>query len=233
MTAPESTPSTPTPVSSLSRDAGITASVAALFFLLRVLAVSGWDWNTAAEVGATVDFGDAASIMLGTVFAEPRLTGALIIAFSPLLVVGLIWPPSQKRTEPILAGVFLILVAVLAASLIATFGLWWIAWGSALTTAAFAAVRILWRHGRIHKATLHLLRSLGVIGIIGVLGLAAAVSTPWVALERIETTTTTITGYVLQTPSGFLKVLNDDPRKVVTLISSHVESRQVTSSPTG
>src|SRR5690625_6636942 len=85
--------------SSLSRDAGITAAITVLFFLLRVLAVSQWNWHTAAEVAATVDFGDAASILLGTVFAEPVVTEILNIVLTPLIIVTLIWPPTKNRSE--------------------------------------------------------------------------------------------------------------------------------------
>lgn len=213
--------------SSLSRDAGITAAVTVLFLLLRVLAVSQWNWYTAAEVAATVDVGDAASILLGTIFAEPVVTGILIIILTPLIIVTLIWPPTKNRKTPIVTALFLTGIAALAGSLIITLAEWWILIGTALATLALAAVRVLWKHGLPHRAALRLLRSLGMLGIVGALVMAAGVSTPWVALEHIETDTGPIYGYVLETPSGYVKVLTQDPREVHTLVSSTVHSREV------
>src|SRR5699024_3205357 len=198
-----------------------------VFFLLRILAVSKWNWTTAAEVAATVDFSDAATILLGTVFAEPVFTGILIIALAPLLIVTLLWPPRTSRTTRVVVSLFLADIAALAASLTASLGEWWILLGALLATGALAAVRVLREHGLFHRAALKLLRSLGVLGVVGALVMAAGISTPWVALERIHTETGTIEGYVLETPSGFLKVLTHEPREVHTLISSTVTARQV------
>lgn len=224
----EVAPPASVPTTSVSRNAGITAVVAGLFYFLRILAVAKWDWDTAAEVAATVGFGDAAAILLGTVFAEPLFTGALIVTLTPLVIITLIWPTKDDRTTTAVFSIFLAGIAALAVSLTVSFGEWWITIGALLATAALAAVRMLWKRGRIHRATMKLLRSLGVVGIVGALAMAAGVSTPWVALERIDTVSGPIHGYVLETPSGFLKVLTDDPREVITLISSDVSAREVT-----
>lgn len=214
-------------VSSLSRDAGITAAVAALFFLLRILAVSKWDWRTAAEVAETVDFGDAATIMLGTVFAEPVFTGALVIAIAPILIMAIVWPPGARARVPVIAILFLAGLLALTISLTVSLGEWWILVGLVVATLAHFSARRLWREGKVHALTVRLVRSLGALGAVGALAMAAGISTPWVALEDITTDTTTLSGYVLETPSGFLKVLTDEPREVITLISSTVAERQV------
>ena len=55
-----------------------TAGAATLFLLLRVLAVSEWNWNTAAIVAESFNFSDILPVAPGTMFARPMLTGAII-----------------------------------------------------------------------------------------------------------------------------------------------------------
>ena len=47
------------------RATGLTAAVLVLFLLLRLLAVSDWNWDTAAEVLETINVDDSISIMFG------------------------------------------------------------------------------------------------------------------------------------------------------------------------
>lgn len=178
-------------------------------------------------VAETVGFGDAATILLGTIFAKPMFTGALIVVLTPIIVVTLIWPPSKDRRTPVITGLALLALLAIAVSLTISRGEWWIILGALLGTAALALVRVRWAQGRTHRATLKLLRSLGIIGTLAALVMAAGISTPWVALERIHTDEEVIEGYVLETPSGFLKVLTDEPREVLTLISSTVTARDL------
>jgi hypothetical protein len=57
-----------------------------------------------------------------------------------------------------------------------------------------------------------------------VLLIAAFGQTPWVPLERIQTTSGTVDGYVLSVDPGYLNVLTTDHR-VEILISADVVSR--------
>lgn len=60
----------PAPGGTMGRDVGLSAGAAVLFLLLRVMAVSHWDWSTAFALADVVDFGDAVTIIFGTLFAE-------------------------------------------------------------------------------------------------------------------------------------------------------------------
>lgn len=66
--------------------------------------------------------------------------------------------------------------------------------------------------------------TVGLVAGIAVLLLAAFVQTPWVPLERIETTHGPIAGYVLSVDPGYLNVLTDG-RKFVRLNRNDVRSR--------
>lgn len=214
-------------ISTLSRDAGTTAVIATLFLVLRILAISHWNWQTATDVVATVDFGGAASIALGTVFAEPEVTAILIVILGPLTLVTLIWPSKGKSSSPTVPLVFLAGILALMAALIATRGQWWILLGFAIITGVLATVRMLWRRGVAHRTVSRLFRSLGVVSVLGALVMAGTVTTPWVPLEKIETDSGLVYGYVLETPSGYLQVLTEDEREVVIIISSTVDHREV------
>lgn len=211
----------------ISRNLSISAVKTALFLLLRIFAVSRWDWHVAGDVASTVDFGTAPIIVLGTLFAEPTLTGAAIMILLPMVGFDLF---SVRSRESGLSITRLLSVSALAAvgiSLIVTVGVWWLPIGSLAIVAAMSGLRVAWEQSFAHTILVALLRRVGLLTGIAVLLLATIVSTPWAPLEVIETTTGSVSGYVLETPSGFLKVLTDDERKLEVLISSDVLSRQV------
>ncbi|QUL79653.1 hypothetical protein [Brevibacterium sp. SMBL_HHYL_HB1] len=66
-----------------------------------------------------------------------------------------------------------------------------------------------------------------MLAIIAALAMSTLIDTPWMLHEQIETDQETLDGYVIETPSGFLKVLVDDPREVRILNSSDVVSRVI------
>ena len=212
---------------SVSRNVGASAGAAAAFLLLRIFAVSGWDWHTASEVADTVDFGAALSIALGTLFAEPETTSLLLMVLFPLIVVDFVWPPAGRDRWSVPVLLLIAVFGSVAISLVLTMRDWWFPIGAIVIATVLVCVRLLWRPGAALDAVLKPIRSVGMITIAGILLLATTVTTPWPPHERIETTNGIVDGYVLQTPSGFLKVLIADTREVVILRSSDVISRKV------
>lgn len=211
--------------SNLSRNLSISAVKTALFLLLRVFAISRWDWQVAGDVASTVDFGTAPIIMLGTLFAEPVLTGTAVMVLLPLVSFDIIFP--SRGPSPGSMTRFLTIFALVAVglSLVTSMGIWWLPFGAIAMVGVMSVLRLGWEQSRAHTVLTALLQRVGLIVGITALVLATLVSTPWTSLEEIETTSGTVTGYVLDNPSGFLKVLTEDERELSVLIASDVISR--------
>ena len=212
---------------SLSRDVGISAVTVTLFVLLRIFAVSKWDWDRASDIAETVDFGSAPTIVLGTLFAEPDLTAIFIMLLLPLVVLDALWPEGGEIRPSVSRILSIAVLGIVAISLTMTRGTWWLPIGAILFVMLVVGMHRSWRHSAAHKTVVRTLRSVGLIAILGVLGLAATISTPWTVREHIETTNGTINGHVLETPSGYLKVLDADSSEVIIVVSSDVISRQI------
>lgn len=211
----------------LSVGAGATAGVAALFLVLRLLAVSDWDWSTTAAVADTVDFSDVIPIVLGTLLAEPGLTGILLAVMLPVTVGALIWPSRATGGNRTLTG--MILPAVLVAATVTwmnTYRQWWLPVVAVLIGVVFVVLRLAVHHGIAHDVSVTLTRRIGVVGVIGVLVMATVVSTPWMEHERFTTADGTMTGYVLNVESGYVRVLTED-RDVVILDSDEIRKRTI------
>lgn len=215
------------PARSVSFGVSASAFTAALFLLLRIFAVSRWDWHTASDVAATVDFGSAPTIVLGTLFAEPAIIEAFIMVVLPMVMLELVWPQSAHPESVILRLVFAAVLGAITVSLISTRGAWWLPAGAVIIFAMLVGLRMAWRRSAADRALQELLKRAGLLATIGALALAAIISTPWEARERIETTNGTIEGYVLETPSGYLKVLTADDRQLIILTGSEIVSRTI------
>ena len=206
---------------------GTTAGIATLFLLLRLLAVSEWNWGTAGAVADSFDFGDALPIAFGTLFARPELTGALIALLLPLALLHVLWPIGGRVGLPslgrVLAAVALVTVAYVW---IRTFHSWWVGIGALAFGGILVAARLIWTRGVGHRIVAGIMRSVGGIAVIGVLLLAVLVDTPWVSKERIETGSGAIEGWVLEVQPGFLKVLTEQ-REVEILPTADVTARRI------
>lgn len=88
-------------------------------------------------------------------------------------------------------------------------------------------MRYRWRTGRRRAFITTVLRATGVLSVACALVLSIVVDTPWMLREQITTADKTIDGYVLETPSGFLKVLNEEPRQVEIIPSDEVTGRTI------
>lgn len=206
---------------------GTTAGVAILFLLLRLLAVSEWDWNTAEAVSDTFDFGDLLPVIFGTLFARPALTGAIIAVLLPLGTLQILWPISANKFNlsitKVLASLTLIMVTY---AWIRTFRSWWILVVAFAIGGAIVLARLIWSRGLGHRIISWVMRSIGALTVGAVLLLAITVDTPWVSKELIETAEGPIEGWVLEARAGFLKILTED-RDFVIRASSQVTSRTV------
>lgn len=211
----------------LASGAGLAGGLIVLFLLLRIMAIAHWDWYIAAEIADSMNFGDSLLVVLGTLFAQPNLMAIIVIVLFPLSAVDLFWRTREKRGG--LLGLLLLVsfLIIAAAALTTTLGMWWVPAASAVITAVLAAMRYRWRTGRRRAFITTVLRATGVLSVACALVLSIVVDTPWMLREQITTTDKTIDGYVLETPSGFLKVLNEEPRQVEIILSDEVTSRTI------
>ena len=202
-----------------------SVGAAVLFLLLRVLAVSGWDWHTAFALTHTVNFDDAIGIGLGTLMANEAATGVLLIWLLPVSVIGALWPfGGGRRTSSAL-----LLAATMAAAtvaLVSTEHAWWVLTGAAVIAVLVILARLFWHHGPVHRVVEVAVRRIGLTALLAALVLAALVRTPWVPLERIETGDDVVLGYVVDSEPGFHKVLTEDERELLILSDAEVDHRE-------
>ena len=202
-----------------------SVGAAVLFLLLRVLAVSGWDWHTAFALTHTVDFDDAISIALGTLMANEVATGVLLIWLLPVSVIGALWPfGGGRRTSSALLLAATMVAATVA--LVSTEHAWWVLTGAAVIAVLVILARLFWHHGPVHRATEIAVRRIGLTALLAALVLAALVRTPWVPLERIETGDDVVLGYVVDSEPGFHKVLTEDERELLIVSDAEVDHRE-------
>lgn len=205
---------------------GLSAGAAALFLLLRLLAVSRWDWGTAFGVVDVVGFGDAVAIVFGTLFAEPIYTGILLVWLLPATAVGVFWPVQRQRQRALSDVLLLAAFTACTASLALTYREWWLPAGVVTVAAVLCAVRLLSRHGRVHRALVLALQGVRVASVLSVLMLAAFVTVPWTPLEHIRTDGEALDGYVLEVESGYLRVLTEPDRRLEIIPQNTVQSRE-------
>lgn len=206
---------------------GLTVSGAALFLLLRMFAISEWNWHTALDVLGAMDFGNVVPIALGTIVAQPVVTATVVVILLPVAVVELFWPSeANSRSVLWLSALIAALLVVFIASA-KTFGDWWLVPVMVALVAVIVAMRLLWRRGTGRQRMLRALRSIGLVAAAAFLLMAAVVPTPWVPRELITTRAHgVIDGYVLSVEPGFLQVLTASDREVVTLTTSDVVQRE-------
>ncbi|MFB7877181.1 MULTISPECIES: hypothetical protein [unclassified Nocardia] len=206
---------------------GLSATgVAGLFLLLRLFAVTDYDWNAAFSLVATLGIGDVAAMVLGTLMAAPILGGLALAILFPTAVVHQIALGRPGREN---AGnlTWLITVTLFFVSLLWTFRMWWVPVVAVLVGAVLAALVLPRRDRREHSRFAHwFLRSSLLIVTVAALILAAVVQDPWVSLERIHTRDGVLEGYVMENPPGFLKVLLERGREIVILDIADVTGRE-------
>lgn len=193
-----------------------------MFLILRIFAVSEYDWHTAFAVSTTLGLDDGLALVFGSLMSGRLVTSVLLALVLPLLLAAFLWGPREHRAVVVLLST---VASVTLVGLVVTFHSWWLPLATGAVLGAFALVRRLAPHGRVGRTTASILvRVVRVAGVAVLLG-AAVVQTPWVPREQIETSDGTITGYVLSVDPGFLNVLTDD-HDFVILPTSRVLSRE-------
>lgn len=198
------------------------AAWAFVFLLLRIFAVSGYDWDTAFLVSTTLGPSDGLALVFGSLMAGQLLTAVLLAGVLPLLVAGYLWGPKGHRPTVLLLGV---IGVVVMAALTVSFANVWLPVATAAVLIVLAGVRLLPMHGRARRATTVILGRVSWAAGAAVLLLAALVQTPWVPEETITTTDGIVTGHVLSVDSGYLNVITDDHQFEI-ILTSDVLSRK-------
>lgn len=192
------------------------------FLLLRVFAVSGYDWDTAFLVSTTLGLDDGLALVFGSLMASYLLTAILLICVLPPLVAASVWGTGEHRRGTMLLAVLFLLVL---GALTTSFNLWWLPVATSAVFVTLFLIRRLHPANRLRRFVSTALARVGLMTGLATLLVAAFVQTPWVPQEQIETPGGTITGYVLSVDPGYLNVLTEDYEFVI-LLSSDVISRK-------
>ena len=205
---------------------GLTwTGIAALFIVLRMMAVVHYDWHTAFSVADTIDVNDAITMMIGTAMGDEVISATALLVLLPLTYVHIIRMRAQKRPYGgTLVGLVTLLVFLVA--LVMTFRAWWLPPVAVLLALGLHFLLRERHRNPGGRAARWMVAQVGAITAGTVLVGAAVMGTPWVGLERIETTQETLYGYVLDTPPGYLKVLTAPDRKLRILESATVTGRE-------
>lgn len=202
---------------------GTTAAGAAfVFILLRLMAVTHYDWETAFGLADAIDFGDAVTIVVGTFLGAGSITLWLLAFFVPLAAAGHL---RHLREGNHSTGSLLVVVAmaVVFAAAVLSFSAW-AALVAALAWFTLLAVVDL-RGGPVRDFFHRLVARAGILALAAVLIGAAVVDEVWVPEERIELQDEVVHAYVVQNGSQFLTVLTADTREKRILLSGEVVSR--------
>ncbi|MEO6122924.1 MAG: hypothetical protein ABIR32_04385 [Ilumatobacteraceae bacterium] len=197
------------------------AAWAFAFLVLRIFAVSSYDWDTAFKVSATLGIDDGLALLFGSFMAGHLVVSIVIVFVLPLLVGTYLWDPDGHRPMVILPAT---VASITLIALTVSFRGWWL---PVATLAVFALVALARRQrpgNRARRFVSGVASRVGTLAAFAGLLIAMLIPTPWVPRERIETTDGVVVGYVLSVDPGYLNVLTVD-RKFVILISSNVLSR--------
>ncbi|MFD3509931.1 hypothetical protein [Nocardia sp. NPDC058666] len=208
---------------------GLSATmVGAVFLLLRMFAISDYEWDSAFALADILSLEDVVGMVLGTLMADPVLGGAAIAVLWPAAIVTRI---RMGRPTWDNAGnlAWLIIVTLFAVSLLLSFHMWWVL---VLTLVIVAVVTFLLRAGahgqdRWGAAVAHWYIA-GTVVLITVIGLvfAAVLRVPWAPLERIETKKGPVVGYVMRVSPGYLDVLVEKGRDMIVVDTDEVTARE-------
>ncbi len=208
------------------RASGITALVVVMVLFIRIMAVSNWNWDIAAELAEAFDFDDAVPILFGTLFEMPIVSGAaagalLPIAFYRLYLIRKKPDEYSKASDWLLILMLAIVLFVLGH----TYGLWWPAIGSAIFMVAIVVFVWLVHTGETLKLLDDVTRRIGTVLAVVFLFMAVTVTTPWNPREEIGLKDEVIVGHIIEVTPGFIKVLTED-RDVAVFLTGDVQYRK-------
>ncbi len=209
------------PPSRLSGLAAPAAAWAFAFLILRVFAVSGYDWNTTFLVTTTLSVDDGLALLFGSLMAGHVLVALTLMIVLPLLVATFLW--GQRGHRPVVVLPTTISLVMLVA-LTVSFHSWWLPPASIVLFGVIAVLRRLSARAVRHVVSIVMAR-VGWVAGVAVLLIAALVGTPWVPREEITMADgKVVDGYVLSVDSGYLNVLTPD-HEFVILLSRDVVAR--------
>lgn len=208
-------------------EAGVTMGLLTMVLVLRLFAVSDWNWEVGASLAEAFSLDDAVAIILGTLFERPTLSGVILAVALPMGFFREYWLAKHGLTKS-RANNWFTLIALIASGyvLTRTFDLWWIFATAALLTFAIIAFAKIsnafhW-HIKLSKVGTHL----GIVVGVALLVVASTIDTPWMEQELIETKGEVINGYVLEASPGFLKIMTEE-REILILPDSEVVARTI------
>ncbi len=206
-------------------EVGLTAGLVTLLIFLRIFAVAWWDWSVAAALAESFEFNDSVSILVGTLFERPTLTGLLIIVALPVALFRDYWLASRKVTRSRIKNAFLIVALIaMVYVLIRTMEMWWVAIAVVAVSVALVLFSRVAKHVGWNQDIARFGAHIGGILALSLVLIAATIDTPWVAEEYIETTDGIINGYVLETEPGFVKIMSEQ-REILIVPDEDVISR--------
>ncbi|WP_129587547.1 hypothetical protein [Actinomyces minihominis] len=206
-------------------EVGLTAGLVTLLIFLRIFAVAWWDWSVAAALAESFEFNDSVSILVGTLFERPTLTGLLIIVALPLALFRDYWLASHKVTRSRIKNAFLIVALIaMVYVLVRTMGMWWVAIAAATASIVLVIFSKVVKHVGWNRDIARFGAHVGGALALALVSIAATIDTPWVSEEYIETTDGIINGYVLETEPGFVKILSEQ-REILFIPDEDVISR--------
>lgn len=213
------------PATAGAKGAGLTAAVVVMILFVRIMAVAGWNWETAADIAESFDFDDAVPIIFGTLFEMPMLTGITASVVLPLAVYRLVLiRRSRDRYWELADWLIIVLLALILFVLFNSYGIWWPIVVTGVMAVLLTATLHFIHGGEVHTLLVEASRRVGTLLIAVLVVLSVFVTTPWDVRERIETTSGVIYGHVLESTPGFLKVLTDD-RETRILLTGEVLAR--------
>ncbi|MFE1594556.1 hypothetical protein [Nocardia sp. NPDC058705] len=206
---------------------GLSATgLAVLFLLLRLFAVTDYDWNSAFSIAGTIGVDDVVAMVVGTMMASPVLGGVALALLLPTAVIHQLRLGRPSWTN---AGnlTWLMTVSLFTVALLWTYRLWWVLGAAALIGLILYVLFRLGRRDPEGASFEHwFLRSSAVIVTCAAMTLAAIVQDPWVSLEHIQTKNGLIEGYVMENPPGFLKVLTEADREIIIVDTADITGRE-------
>ncbi|MFJ3233750.1 hypothetical protein [Streptomyces sp. NPDC086787] len=222
---------------------GLTITAAGFTFVaLRLFAVSGYNWHTAFAVLHTLDVGDTVVLVLGTVMADSLASVLFLTVLVPVALLRMALERQKARQavdraraegrppeRPDVIGSLLLLIAlVVVVAYLVTFHSWWLLLLIGVVCGLVYAIGHGVRAGgRVRRTTLWISRHLWALAVLTILLGAATLRTPWVPMERVELRNgKELTGFVMATEPGFLKLLTEHDRELLIVRDEDVISRE-------
>ncbi|MFC7219199.1 hypothetical protein ACFQLX_13630 [Streptomyces polyrhachis] len=206
---------------------GVSAAVVALLFvILRLLAVTHYEWDVAFALSDSINFGDSLGVLIGTFLGETRWSMTLLAFLLPLLAAGHL---RRLRSGQWFIGhtLALIVLGCVFVAAVITFR----AWPALIVLAVMSALQLLLRRTRLGLEVIRKLSArTGLLTMAAVLLMAGGSDTMWVPKERIELRhgQHELTGYVVSDTGAFVKVLTEDERRIEILSDDDIAKRTET-----